>query len=151
MGRPVDIQSALKPYFNTIFIQLFNLCYQNLEFMSLLVWKLWEFPQGSNFVNFQQFFHHNFRLKWKFSFLMVSSEISSTDLLEYILFQIFKNIFFLSISHFQVQMKNARFVVQFFFPKYFQILVILKIPMIATEKSHQNISDYNKFLLKKKI
>ena len=51
--------------FNTIFTQHSNLCYQNLELISLIVWKLWSFPQGSNFVNFQQFFHHNFRLEWK--------------------------------------------------------------------------------------
>ena len=27
--------------------------------------------------------------------------------------------------------------------------MILKIPMIASEKSHQNLSDYNQFLFKK--
>ena len=79
--------------FNTIFIQLSNLCYQNLELISLLVWKLWAFPQGSNFVNFQQFFHHNFRLKWNFWILMVPSERSCWDLSEYISFYIRKYFF----------------------------------------------------------
>ena len=32
---------------------------------------------------------------------------------------------------------------------YFEILVILKIPMIASEKSHENLSDYNQFWMKK--
>ena len=52
--------------FNTIFIQHSNLCYQNLILISLIVWKQWSFPQGSHFVNFQQFFHHNFRLRRDF-------------------------------------------------------------------------------------
>jgi len=51
--------------FNTIFIQVFNLCYQNLESMSFIVLKLGAFLQRSNFGYFQQFFHHNFRLKNK--------------------------------------------------------------------------------------
>ena len=79
--------------FNTIFIQHSNLCYQNLILISLIVWKLWSFPQGSNFVNFQQFFHHNFRLRRNFWILMVPSERSSWDLSEYTLFYI-KQIFF---------------------------------------------------------
>ena len=37
------------------------------------------------------------------------------------------------------------------FFKYFGILVILLIPMIASEKSHQNLSDYIHFLLKKRF
>ena len=78
---------------DTIFIQHSNLCYQNLILISLIVWKLWSFPQGSNFVNFQQFFHHNFRLRRNFWILMVPSERSSWDLSEYTLFYI-KKIFF---------------------------------------------------------
>ena len=56
---------------NTIFIKVFNLCYQNLESISLIVWKLWAFPQRINFRNCWQFFHHNFRLKKKLLILMV--------------------------------------------------------------------------------
>ena len=74
--------------FNTIFIQHSNLCYQNLILISLIVWKLWSFPQGSNFVNFQQFFHHNFRLKWNFRILMVPLERSCRDLSKYISFYV---------------------------------------------------------------
>ena len=35
---------------NTIFTQLSNLCYQILELISLIVWKLWAFPQRSNLL-----------------------------------------------------------------------------------------------------
>ena len=55
--------------------------------------KLFASRQRSNFGNFQQCFHHNFRLKWKFLLLMVSSERSSSDLLEYTLLQIGKYFF----------------------------------------------------------
>ena len=48
-----------KGNFDTIFIQV----YTNLGSISLTVWKLCAFRQRSNFRNFQQFFHHNFRLK----------------------------------------------------------------------------------------
>ena len=64
--------------FHTIFIQVFNLCYQNLGLISLMVWKLCAFRQCRKFGNLQQFFHHNFRLKWKFWILIDSSEISSS-------------------------------------------------------------------------
>ena len=78
--------------FNTISIQLSNLCYYNLELISLSVWKLWAFPQGSNFVNFQQFFHHNFRLKYNFLILIVASLRSSRFIkINLIIYQ--KNIF----------------------------------------------------------
>jgi len=90
--------------FNTIFIQHFNLCYQNLELISLTVSKLWSFPQGSNFVNFQQFFHHNFRLKRNFWILMVPSERSSWDLSEYTLFYIKQIFFHLKKSIFRLKM-----------------------------------------------
>ena len=42
-----------------------------------------------------------------------------------------------------------RFFLQFF-SKYFQSSVILKIPMIASEKSHQNLSDNKQFLFQKR-
>ena len=38
-----------------------------------------------------------------------------------------------------------------FFSKYFLSSVILWIPMIPLEKSHQNLSDYNQFLFKKRF
>ena len=84
---------------NAIFIEVFNSCYLNLESISMIVWKLYVFHQRRNFGKFQQFFHHDFRLRWKFWILMVSSERSSSDLSEYILFElkmyffIYKNIF----------------------------------------------------------
>ena len=56
--------------------------------------ELCAFWQRSNFGHFQQFFHHNFRLKWKFWILDVSSERSSSDLWKYIRFQIRKIYFF---------------------------------------------------------
>ena len=65
--------------FDTSSIQVFNLCYENLDSISLIAWKLCAFLQRSNFDNFQQFFHHNFQLKLKFLILMVSLEISSLD------------------------------------------------------------------------
>ena len=46
-------------------------------------------------------------------------------------------------------MKNFRLFGQLV-PKYFQKLLILRIPMTASRKTHQNISDYNQFFLKKK-
>ena len=45
-------------------------------------------------------------------------------------------------------MKNEIFLV---LSIYFQSSVILYIPMITSEKSHQNLSDYNQFLLKKRF
>ena len=47
-------------------------------------------------------------------------------------------------------MKNFRFFLTFFLSKYFPISVILQIPIIASEKLHENLSNYNQFLLKKK-
>ena len=73
-------------YFEIIFILIFNFSYQNLESISLIVWKLCAFRQRSNFGNFKQFFHHNFQLKYKFWILMVSFWRSSSDLSEYTLF-----------------------------------------------------------------
>ena len=61
-------------------IQVFNLWYQNLGSISLLVWKLYAFRQSRNFGNFQKFFLHNFRQKWKFWILIASPERSSPDL-----------------------------------------------------------------------
>ena len=40
------------------------------------------FRQCNNFGIFQQCFHHNFRLKWKFLILIIPSERSSLDLLQ---------------------------------------------------------------------
>ena len=40
--------------------------FKPMESISLIVWKLCAFRQRRNFGNYQQFFHHNFRLKWKF-------------------------------------------------------------------------------------
>ena len=49
-------------------------------------------------------------------------------------------------------MKNIRFFFQFIsFLNYFQSLAILKILMIVSKKSPQNLSDYMKILLKRKI
>ena len=42
--------------FDTIFIHIFNLCYQNLESVSLIVRKSMSFWQRSNFGNFSSFF-----------------------------------------------------------------------------------------------
>ena len=61
----------------------FNLCYYNLESISLRVRKLYGIRQRSDFRNFQPFFNHNFRLRWNFLILKVSSKISGIDLLEY--------------------------------------------------------------------
>ena len=66
---------------------------QNFTSLYFMVWKHCAFWQRSNFGNFQQFFHHNFRLKWKIWILMVSSERFSSDLSEYTLFLIKKHIF----------------------------------------------------------
>ena len=43
----------------------------NLESITFIVFKLCAFLQRSNFGIFQQFFHHNFWLKWNFWILMV--------------------------------------------------------------------------------
>ena len=40
---------------------------------------------------------------------------------------------------------------QYFFSKYFHISVILLIPIIASEKYHKNLSDFNQFLFKKRF
>ena len=47
--------------------------------------------------------------------------------------------------------KNRLLFAVFFLSKYFQSSVILQIPMIASEKSHQNLSDYSQFRLKKRF
>ena len=75
---------------DTILILVFNLCYQNLGPIFLIVWKLCAFWQRSNFDNSQQFLDHNCRLKWKLLILKVSSERSSSDLSEYSLYEIEK-------------------------------------------------------------
>ena len=74
--------------FDTIFIWVFNLYYYNLESIPLIVWKLCVFRKRSHFGNFQQFFHLNFRLKWKFWILMDSLESSNLDLSEYTIFDV---------------------------------------------------------------
>ena len=73
--------------FDTIFNQVFNLCYQTLESISLIVWTLCGFRQRSNFGNFQHIFHHNFQLRRKFWIITVLSERSSSYLSENTLFQ----------------------------------------------------------------
>ena len=55
--------------------------------------KTMDFSARSNFGNFQQFFHHNFRLKWKSWSLLVPLGRSSSDLSESTLFQIEWNIY----------------------------------------------------------
>ena len=72
--------------FYTIFIQVFNLYYKNMMSISLIVLKLCAFRKRSNFGNFQQFFHHKFRLKLKFWILINPLEISSLDLSECTIF-----------------------------------------------------------------
>ena len=62
---------------DTSFITVFNLCYQNLGAISLIVLKLCTFRQRRNFGNFQQFVHHNLWSKLKFSILKNSSERSN--------------------------------------------------------------------------
>ena len=48
-------------------------------------------------------------------------------------------------------MKEIRFVLKFSFSNYFQSLDILKITMIVSEESYQNLSNYIKFLFKRRI
>ena len=86
-----------------------------------LVWILYAYRQRSNFGNFKQFFHHSFRLKWKFIFLMVSSERSSSDLSEYILFQ--PNLFFIYKNQFQSE--KLQFFFCSFFSKYSNIYIYI--------------------------
>ena len=96
-----------------------------MELISLLVWKLWAFPQGSNFVNFQQFFHHNFWLKWNFWILMVSLERSSSDLSEYTLLYIKKIFLHLKKLIFRCKMRFFRFFYAVFFillPKFADLM-----------------------------
>ena len=38
--------------FDTIWNQVSNLCYQNLDSISSIVWKICAFPQRSNFISF---------------------------------------------------------------------------------------------------
>ena len=100
--------------FSTIFMNVFNLCYQNLKSISLTVSKLWAFWQRSNFGNFQQFFHHNCRLKWKFWILNVASESSISDLSEYSLLYIKKIDFWIDKNQFLGEI-FLHFFMQFFF------------------------------------
>ena len=78
--------------FDTIFIPIFNLCYQNLKSISLIVQKLCAFGNVAISVILSSV-HHNFRLELKLGILKVSSERSSSDLSGYILFQMKKYIF----------------------------------------------------------
>ena len=74
MGCINDTQAALKSLEIYIFMtilklaesfnsmnneQVFNLCYQGLKSIYLIVWKLCAFRQRRYYGNFQQFFHHN--------------------------------------------------------------------------------------------
>ena len=120
----------------------------NFETISLIVWKLCAFRQRSNCGNFQSFCHHNFWLKWKFKFWCFIGKIWLFRSIRIYLISKSKNIF-LSIK-IRLQVKNQFFFCSFF-SKYFQSSVILYIPMITSEKSHQNLSDYNQFLLKKRF
>ena len=74
--------------FNTTRIQVYQLCFKNLQLISFIVWKLCVFWHRWNFVNSQQFFYHNFWLKEKFKILMVSSERSGSDISKYTRFHI---------------------------------------------------------------
>ena len=79
--------------------------------ISLIVWKLWAFPQRSNFGNFQQFFHHNFWLKWKFWILVVPSERSNSDQLYSKIskiFCIFKNqVLVVKVTFFKIHISKS--------------------------------------------
>ena len=56
--------------FDKIFIQVFNLCYQSLESIYYIVWKLWDFPQRKSLLIFSSFFiitfdwNGNFEIRW---------------------------------------------------------------------------------------
>ena len=80
--------------FDTILIQVFNLCYLTLGSIFLTVLNVCVFRHRGNFSNCQQCFSYkNFRLKLgKFQILMVSSEISGLYQKESILFWILKTI-----------------------------------------------------------
>ena len=83
---------------------------------------------------------------------MVLSERPSSDLLGYTFIQI-KKIFFIYKNQILIW-KNENLYVRFadFFRNTSrESFVILKIPMIASGKSHQNLSDYNQFSLKKRF
>ena len=109
--------------FDPIFIQVFNLYYQNLGLTALIVWKLCAFQQRSKFSNFQQFLHYKFRLKEKSWIMTVSSGRFSSDLSEYIIFHL--KLFFKFIKiNFQVEKKEEIFI-YISFSKYFQSSVIL--------------------------
>ena len=85
----------IKPIFLLLYlIYNFYIYYKNLGTIFLMVWRLFAFRDCSNFGNFQQFFHRNFPLKWKFVILMVSSERSSY-IYQNIFYFILKNIFFI--------------------------------------------------------
>ena len=97
------------------------------------------------FVNFQQFFDHNFRLKWNFWILMVSLERSSWDLSECILFYIEKIFFQLLKLIFMWKMNIFRFFLAVFFkllPKFTDFINSDN----CIEKSHQNLSEHTQFL-----
>ena len=54
--------------FNTILIQVFNLCYSNLRSISLIVGKLCAFRHRSNFSNFKHLYYITFNWKGNFKF-----------------------------------------------------------------------------------
>ena len=54
--------------FETIFVKVFNVCYQNMGSISTIVWKQCAFRQHSNFGNFQQFFITTFDWNGNFKF-----------------------------------------------------------------------------------
>ena len=134
--------------FDTIFFQVFNLCYQNLGLISLTVCKLCTFWQRSISGKFQQFFHHNFRLKWKFWIMMISPERSSSYLSEYTLFQIFKIYYYLQKLIFRWKLKIVSFFCIFFFLNYFQIYQTISIyylkNMYEFDKKRNVSSEKNK-------
>ena len=111
----------------------------------MIVRKLCAFGQRRKFGNFQHFFHHNFRLKWKIWIMIVSSGIPSLDLSEYTLFSFYKKHFSIYNNQFfwwKGEVLGCFFFA--FFSKNFQSSVILLITMIASENSYQNLSDYFK-------
>ena len=86
---------------------------------------------------------------------MVSSETYSSDLSEYLRYRIYNKLkmfypFYPPKIHFRWKIKKIRL----FFAVFFEILtnpVILKIPLIISEKTHQNLSDYNHFIFKNRF
>ena len=113
----------------------------------------------SNIGNFQQFSHHNFRLKWKFWILMVSSERSSSDLSEYTLFQIknmWKSIFrwkngnvYVFYSCFQIISKYQRFYKFWWLYRKNYIKIYQAVSSFYAETDLNSIKKYGSFLMNK--